>query len=147
VVGPRSRGTALTTERVTLFGLTLVADRTVPVGSIDPALARRLFIDHALVDGEWDSHHRFVAQNADRIAEVEALGARARRDLLAPPDRIAEFFHERLPDHVVSVRHFDRWWKRRRTRDPDLFDLPVEVLIDPSAGGVRPGRTSPTPGT
>ncbi|MFP3907686.1 MAG: ATP-dependent RNA helicase HrpA, partial [Acidimicrobiales bacterium] len=131
-----ARGSAMTTERVTLHGLTLVADRTVEVGSVDPDLARRLFIEHALVDGEWDTRHRFLAHNAERVREVEALGARARRDLVAGPEQIAAYYDRHIPDHIVSTRHFDRWWRRRRSRDPHLLDLPLDVLIDPSAGEI-----------
>ncbi len=42
-------------ERVTLYGVPLVADRPVNYGSIDAPLARELFIRHALVYGEWAS--------------------------------------------------------------------------------------------
>jgi ATP-dependent helicase HrpA len=131
-----SRGTARTTERVALYGLSLVADRDVELDRIDPVAARRLFIEHALVDGEWDRRHRFIAHNAEQMAEVDALSARARRDLAATPDRLGDFFDERIPDHVVSARHFDRWWSRRRQRDPHLLDIPLAVALDPGAGTV-----------
>src|SRR5207244_652778 len=49
------QGAVLATERVTLFGLPLVVDRTVNYGAIDPEVSRELFIRHALVQGEWQT--------------------------------------------------------------------------------------------
>ena len=90
------------------------ATRTVPYGRIDPAAARELFIRRALVEGDWDQRHAFMRENERRVEEVEALEARARRrDLLASEAKRAAFFDERIPQDVVSGRHFDRWWKQR----------------------------------
>jgi ATP-dependent helicase HrpA len=49
----RKRAAVMAHERVTLYGVALVADRLVSYGAIDPALSRELFIRHALVYGEW----------------------------------------------------------------------------------------------
>ncbi len=54
----KQRGAAVATERVTLYGLPLVAGRTVPLARLDPETARDLFIRHALVGGEWDASRR-----------------------------------------------------------------------------------------
>src|SRR5439155_8742476 len=43
-----SRGEVVASERVALFGLTLVARRRVSFGAIDPAVAREVFIREAL---------------------------------------------------------------------------------------------------
>ena len=50
-------------ERLTLYGLTLVSGRKVGYGAIDPEVSRELFIRHALVEGEWRTHHAFFAAN------------------------------------------------------------------------------------
>src|SRR5262249_8021017 len=47
------RGAAMAFERVSLYGLPLVAGRQVTLSRIDPALARELFISRALVEGDW----------------------------------------------------------------------------------------------
>jgi HrpA-like RNA helicase len=59
----RKRGSAVATERVTLYGLPLVAARTVAYGRIDPELSRELFIRHALVEGDWRTSHPFFHEN------------------------------------------------------------------------------------
>ncbi|MDH3500252.1 MAG: ATP-dependent RNA helicase HrpA, partial [Acidimicrobiia bacterium] len=128
------RGAAVAAETVTLFGLTLVAGRTVQFGRVDPGAARRLFIEHVLVAGEWHTHHDFVTHNAAKINEVLALEARGRRsDLLVDDETVVAFFDARLPADVVSVRHFDRWWKEERLARPDLLKLTTDDLIAPDA--------------
>lgn len=67
------RAEVLAYERVTLYGLTLVARRRVSYAAVDPQLCRDLFIQHALVDGDWTTHHRFFADNARLRAEVAEL--------------------------------------------------------------------------
>ena len=132
----RRRAAVVASERVTLYGLAIVASRTVQYSSIDPAAARELFIRRALVEGDWDQHHAFMRENERRVDEVEALEARARRrDLLASEAARAAFFDARVPDNVISGRHFDRWWKRARQTQPTLLDYPMELLIE---GDVTP---------
>jgi ATP-dependent helicase HrpA len=139
----RQRATVVAAERVTLYGLPIVASRTVQYGGIDPDTARELFIRRALVEGDWDEHHAFMRENERRVGEVEALEARARRrDLLASESARAAFFDERLPEDVVSGRHFDRWWKRERQSRPALLDYPMDVLLE---GELAPdGRDRPS---
>ena len=76
----RKRASVVATERVTLYGLPLVAGRKVAYGTIDPELSRSLFIRSALVEGDWDARHAFFAANRQLLDEVER--ARAPR---APP--------------------------------------------------------------
>ncbi len=127
----RHRAAVLAPERVTLFGLPIVASRTVPYGQIDAAAARELFIRRALVEGDWDQRHAFMRENERRVEDVQALEARARRrDLLADEATRAAFFEAHVPEDIVSGRHFDRWWKQARRSQPTLLDYPMEMLIE-----------------
>jgi ATP-dependent helicase HrpA len=133
------RGGAMVSERVTLYGIPVVAARTVPFARVDPAGARSMFLWHALVEGEWETHHDFVGRNAERVAEVQALEDKARRrDLLVDEDTRYTWFDARVPDDVTSVPAFDRWWRDERGCHPHLLDLSVEDLLDPGGGRVRP---------
>jgi len=126
------RGAATTNETVSLYGLPLQTFRPVLFAKIDPEAARDLFIRHALVAGEWETHHRFVDHNAAVIDEVLDLEARYRRtDLLVDDEAVVGFFDQRIPGDIVSVRHFDRWWKEVRLEDPHRLDLAAEDLLDP----------------
>jgi ATP-dependent helicase HrpA len=126
-----SRGSVVATERVTLYGLPIVTDRTVQYGRIDPVLSRELFIRRALVEGEWETRHEFMAANARLVEEVEALEHRARRrDILAGDEARFAFFDARVPADVVSAAHFDRWWREERLQSPDLLTYTRDVLVD-----------------
>jgi ATP-dependent helicase HrpA len=129
------RGAAMTTETVSLFGLQLASGRQILAHRVDPEAARELFIRHALVAGEWDAPHAFVGRNRDRWAELADLEARFRRqDLFVGDDALVAHFDARIPADVVSTRHFDAWWKDARSEKPDLLDLALEDLLDPSIG-------------
>ncbi|MDQ3108020.1 MAG: ATP-dependent RNA helicase HrpA, partial [Actinomycetota bacterium] len=137
----RSRGAVLALERVTLYGLPIVTGRTVQYGRIDPVVSRQLFLQHALVEGDWDTHHPFVERNRLLVDEVLDLEDRVRRrDILVEDERRFDFFDERVPPHVVSARHFDSWWKKRRSEDPSWLDFTLDVLIDPEGGLIDVGR-------
>ncbi|QFG26315.1 ATP-dependent RNA helicase HrpA [Actinomadura sp. WMMB 499] len=124
-------------EKVTLYGVPIVADRRVNYGSIDPALSRELFIRHALVEGDWETRHRFFHDNRALLDEVEELEHRARRrDILVDDETLFDFYDARIPEDVVSGRHFDSWWKKARRAEPDLLGFERSMLINDTAGGV-----------
>ncbi|WP_031468426.1 ATP-dependent RNA helicase HrpA [Sciscionella sediminilitoris] len=127
----------LATERVTLYGVPIVTGRKVNYGRINPEESRELFIRHALVDGEWETHHEFFAANRKLLAEVEELEHRARRrDILVDDEELFEFYDERIPAEVVSGRHFDSWWKKKRRTDPDLLNFEKAMLISETGSTV-----------
>ena len=133
----RKRGGVVAYEKVTLYGVPVVDRRRVDYGRIDPALARELFIRHALVEGDWDTGHRFVHDNRALLAHVAELEHRARRrDILVDDGVLFDFFDARIGKQVLSAAHFDRWWKKFRREQPDLLTLTMADLIDPRAGGI-----------
>ncbi len=126
----RKRAAVLADERVTLYGIPLVAGRSVSYGSIDPPVAREIFIRHALVQGEWDTGHAFFAANRALLESVADLEERVRRrDILVDDDTLFDFYDSRVGADVVSGRHFDTWWKRVRGESPDLLDLERSLLV------------------
>jgi len=125
-----NRGEVLAFERVTLYGLPLAARRRVGYGGVEPAVARELFIRHALVEGEWQTRHHFFRDNARLRTELEELEQRARRrDLLVGDDDVYAFYDARVPAEVVSARHFDAWWKKQRHTTPGLLTLTRDDLL------------------
>ncbi|WP_091310389.1 ATP-dependent RNA helicase HrpA [Micromonospora chersina] len=124
-------------EKVTLYGIPIVTSRKVNFGRIDPALSRELFIRHALVEGDWQTHHQFWRDNQRLLTEVEELENRARRrDILVDDETIFHFYDQRIPADVVSGRHFDTWWKKTRRERPELLTFTRELLINSGRGGV-----------
>ncbi|MEV7738774.1 ATP-dependent RNA helicase HrpA [Streptomyces sp. NPDC088921] len=124
-------------EKVTLYGVPIVAQRKVNYGRIDPESSRELFIRNALVEGDWRTHHKFFADNRRLLSEVEELEHRARRrDIVVDDDTLFDFYDQRVPEHVVSGAHFDSWWKRKRHEQPEFLDFEREMLIRESAEAV-----------
>jgi len=133
----KRRGAVMAYERVTLYGVPIVTQRRVDYGRIDPAVARELFIRHALVQGEWDTRHAFFHANRKLLKEVEDLEHRARRrDILVDDEVLFDFYDQRVGAEVVSVRHFDSWWKRVRRERPNLLDFDRSMLVNDAAGEV-----------
>nr|WP_238348634.1 ATP-dependent RNA helicase HrpA [Ornithinimicrobium pratense] len=133
----RSSGSAVADERVTLYGIPLVAGRPVPLGRIDPETARELFIRTALVEEDWDTRHDFFHANRKLVKELAQLEARARRrGILADDETLYAFYDERIPPEVVSGAHFDTWWKQARRQDPHLLTFTEELLIGEGADAV-----------
>ncbi len=125
----RKRGAAVATERVTLYGLPIVAGRTVALGRIDPEASRELFIRKALVEGDWDARHDVLRANAELRAELEALEDRARRrGVVVDDEAVFAFSDERGPAGVGGGAEFDRWWRDERRRRPDLLTMTREHL-------------------
>ncbi len=134
-----SRGAVLATEKVTLYGLPIVVDRTINYGRIDRELSRELFIRHALVQGEWQTRHKFFHRNRELIDEVEELEHRVRRrDILVDEQTLFDFYDQRVGAEVVSAKHFDTWWKKTMATQPDLLTFDRDLLVNDNATRVSP---------
>ncbi|MEV4174194.1 ATP-dependent RNA helicase HrpA [Nonomuraea sp. NPDC049709] len=130
----KNQGAVIALEKVTLYGVPLVVGRKVNYGRIDPDLSRELFIRHALVEGDWDTHHRFLKDNRRLLEEVEELENRARRrDIMVDDEALYDFYDQRVPADVVSARHFDSWWKKAAQEQPDLLTFSPEMLVNEGA--------------
>jgi ATP-dependent helicase HrpA len=133
----KKRGSAVALEKVTLYGVPLVVDRKVGYGRIDPAAAREEFIRHALVEGDWQTSHKFFAENRRLLAEAEEVEHRARRrGLVVGEDELVAFYDARIPADVVSAQHFDTWWKQARRADPGLLTFTASDLLSDNAGEI-----------
>lgn len=130
----KKMGSVMAHEKVTLYGVPIIPNRRVNYGRVDPELSRELFIRHALVEGDWQTHHKFFHRNRALLQEVEELEARMRRrDILVDDETLFEFYDARIGKGVVSERHFDKWWKEARQQDPTLLDFDQSLLISEDA--------------
>ncbi len=129
------RGTATVVERATLYGLPIVTGRTINLYRVDPELARTLFIQGALVDRDWEvpegsKLHRFLDVNDRVLAEAARWEAKTRnRSLEVEAEVVFEHYDRVLPSEIVSVRHFEKWWKKQVDADPAALDIPLESLL------------------
>ncbi|MCW2716061.1 MAG: ATP-dependent helicase HrpA [Frankiales bacterium] len=133
----RSQASVMADERVTLYGVPLVEKRQVSFGRVAPVLSRELFLQHALVEGDWDTNHAFFAANRELLDDVEELEHRARRrDLVVDDATLYAFYDARVPADVVSGRHFDSWWKAARRETPDLLTFSMADLVSGEAAAL-----------
>ncbi|WP_312179010.1 ATP-dependent RNA helicase HrpA [Arthrobacter sp.] len=133
----KKNGSVMAYEKVTLYGVPVIPRRSVNYGRIDPVLSREMFIRHALVEGDWRTHHKFFHRNRALLAEVEELETRVRRRGLRVDDEtLFEFYDERVGQDVVSERHFDKWWKHARQENPGLLDFDPDALRTDDAAGL-----------
>ncbi|GAA4888791.1 ATP-dependent RNA helicase HrpA [Tessaracoccus lubricantis] len=148
-------------ERLTLFGVPIVAGRRTDYAKDHPVEAREIFLRTALVEGEWDTPNPVVRGNRAVLAEAEKMTDRMRRpDLLISDEALYEFYDARVPTDVVSGATFDKWLRAtpkeqwpllmiddaivdatqlRPSDFPDRWTfgehrLPIDYTFDPGAG-------------
>ncbi len=137
----KRRGRVVATETVTLYGLVLVAGRTVAYGPVDPEQSRQIFIREALVHGHYDTRAEFFRANRDLIDEVELLEAKSRRrDVLVDEDTLHRFYEERVPAAIHDAKRFERWRARVERADPRALFFERDDLMRQSAEHVDTER-------
>jgi ATP-dependent helicase HrpA len=128
-----TQGAVIGYERVTLFGVPIIANRRIQFSRIDQGLCRELFIRHALVDGEWDAKPAFHRANRSLLAKLEAAANRARKPQLAPDEQdVFNFYNQRIPADVFSTRTFEGWWRKAQHETPKLLTMTREDFLDES---------------
>ena len=130
----RKQGAVVASEKVTIFGLTLISGRRVQYSRFDPDFSRELFIRHALVAGEWDSKQQFQTQNDELVAELTERAERFRKPELIPSEELLfTFYHHRIPLDVFSTRSFEGWWKKVKLEKPEFLQMTEAKLFDDAA--------------
>ena len=117
-------------EQITLYGLIIVAKRTVHFGPLEPAVSRELFIREGLVRGDILSRARCLQANRELLESLDELEAKSRRrDILADEETLFDFYHQRLPDNIYQTRSFDSWYKRESARDTGTLIMRAEDVL------------------
>ena len=116
-------------EKVSLYGLVLVARRRVHFGPVDPKQSRELFIRHALVEGDCDLDAPFFKHNLDLVKRLEELQTKTRRGgLLLGPEAQFLFYDRLLPADIYDIPRLDKWRKQaERTNARILFFSPQDI--------------------
>ncbi|QIM62654.1 ATP-dependent RNA helicase HrpA [Pasteurellaceae bacterium Orientalotternb1] len=133
----KSKGAVMAYEKVSLYGIPIVANRLQNFSQIEPLTCREIFIRSALVEGEWHANYKFFKENNRLIKEVEDLEHKSRRrDILVDEQVLFDFYDQRIGTEVVSSKHFDRWWKQASQKDPELLNFEKSFLINENANKV-----------
>ncbi|MDP6554438.1 MAG: ATP-dependent RNA helicase HrpA [Pirellulaceae bacterium] len=126
----RKSGTVLAYEKVTLFGLLIVAGRRQPYAKHDPTTARHLFIEHALVGDDFDSEPKFVRHNRQLLADLQTMGDKSRAtDFLVGDGVQYAFYEERLPRDVYDAASLNVWLKHASREESKRLKMTLSDLI------------------
>ncbi|HEX6321693.1 MAG TPA: DUF3418 domain-containing protein, partial [Burkholderiales bacterium] len=140
----KSRAQVVALERGTLYGLPVYADRRVPFGPLDPKLARDIFIQSALVEGDFDTRAPFFAHNRRLVSDIERLEHKSRRpDILVDEALIHAFYEARIPEGVHDGAGFERWRVDAERARPKLLFLSREDLMRHEAAGITTDNFPP----
>nr|WP_243651373.1 ATP-dependent RNA helicase HrpA [Thiobaca trueperi] len=130
-------------EKVTLFGVTLVAKRRVNYGPINPAESREIFLRFALTEGDFETRAPFWRHNRELIESVHHLEAKSRRrDILVDDEAIYAFYAERVPSGIYSAPQFEQWLRQATRREPRILHMQMADLMLHEAADVT-GQTFP----
>ncbi|HEY1683729.1 MAG TPA: DUF3418 domain-containing protein [Tepidisphaeraceae bacterium] len=117
-------------EKVMLRGLVIVPRRTVHYGPIDPRTSREIFIQHALVMGDFKTSADSILSNLDLLDSVLLLEAKTRReDLLVDPAHRFAFYHTRLPADVYDGPRFEQWRREIEKTEPNLLRMELKDML------------------
>ena len=117
-------------ENTTLFGLPVFRGRAVDYATVSPGRARLMFLEHALVRGEYRSKGSFQGENRKLLEEVARHRDKARKsDLLADDEALLSFFEQRVPEHVVNGKTFETWREAAEAKQPGLLRLSLEDVL------------------
>ncbi len=131
------RGEVVASERVQLYGLTLVARRPVSFGAIDAGEAHDVFVRDALALDALGADAPFLAHNRQLIAAVAELEHKARRqDVLVDEDARAAFYAARVPRDIHTRAQFETWRKDAERREPELLHMTRDALMLHAAAAV-----------
>ncbi len=137
----RNSGTVLAKEKVSLLGLTIIPERRVRYGPIDSAESRKIFIQDALVEQEFDTQAPFFRHNRQLRDELAKLAAKTRRrDLIVDDYAVYRFYDERLPNDIYDRASLDRWFKSQPRGAGNLLLMTRDDLVGDDVDAVDPAQ-------
>ena len=138
----QKRGEVIASERVTLYGLTVLPRRPVSYGRIAPEEAREIFIRSALVAQECDLKAEFFVHNKKLIKEISELEHKSRKqDVLVDDEALFAFYHERLPDFYTADAVSDDLHTESSLHSKRLPENSQQTTPSPVGEGWGEGKT------
>ena len=141
----QKRGEVVASERVTLYGLTVLPRRPVSYGKVAPEEAREIFIRGALVAQESNLQTAFFVHNKKLIKEITELEHKSRKqDVLVDDEALFAFYHERLPDFYTGDAVSDDLHTESSLRPRRLPENHTSQFSD-DLHPANPQQTAPSP--
>lgn len=121
---------AMVYERVSLWGMTIIAKRRTRLANHDAAAAHDLFVREGLAAGRYESKGRFQQTNRELFERIAAWQDKTRRaDMLLGEDSAFDFYRERVPEFVSDGRTFEKWRREAEAEQPDLLVMQSADLM------------------
>ena len=134
-------------ERSTLYGLIINPKKRVHYGPMNVAESRAVFIQQALVTGEFNTLAPFFAHNQKLIHDIEALEHKSRRpDVLVDDELIFSFYDKLIPPHIHNGAAFEAWRKEAERDNSKLLYLKKDDLMRHEAAGITTDQFPPQRG-
>lgn len=144
----QKRGEVVASERVTLYGLTVLPRRPVAYGRVAPEEAREIFIRSALVSQECDLKADFFVHNKKLIKEISELEHKSRRqDVLVDEEALFDFYNQRLPERYVPSETIGRAFMPDTGNAAAHSSSGMNARPTPSENPCRVGVNPPSPNT
>ncbi|HEY9103653.1 ATP-dependent RNA helicase HrpA [Chitinimonas sp.] len=132
-------------ERVTLYGLPVVARRKVHYGAVNPVHAREIMIREGLAGRRFNTRAAFWQHNEKLISEIEELEHKARRqDVLVDEEVLFAFYDQRIPADIINGQGFDHWRKQAEKEQPELLFLSRDELMRHAGESITEQQFPPT---
>jgi len=121
-------------ERQALYGLVIVPKRRVHYGPIEPKISREIFIQAALVEGQYENQEPWRRHNDQLVRDIELLEAKARRkNLLTDSASRFAFYDARVPQGIYSGKLFEEWRRTAEHANRRTLFMTLDDLIVPGA--------------
>ncbi|MEO1924406.1 MAG: ATP-dependent RNA helicase HrpA [Gammaproteobacteria bacterium] len=123
-------------QKISLYGMTLVAGKRVNYGRVNPVESKILFIRNALVDGDLESSAKFFKHNNQVINEIRELEIKSRRPDIIDEEAIYSFYHKALPADVYDGQSFAVWTKKLSQEQKQALFFDKEQIMSHEASDV-----------
>ena len=116
-------------EKISLYGLVLVADQKTGYGRINPAEARRIFIKEALIEGKLQAHEGFLTHNNKIITDILNLENKSRRQDIFNEQALFDYYDNELPEGIYSGPVFLKWYLPAKKNNEKLLYITRDEVM------------------
>jgi ATP-dependent RNA helicase HrpA len=120
-------------QKISLYGMTLIAGKRIHYGPINPEESKALFIRNAMVDGDLESSVNFFKHNFKIINELRELEIKSRRPDIVDEEAIYAFYYKAFPDDVYDGQSFATWAKKLDKNQKEALFLDKESIMSHEA--------------
>ena len=130
----KKQGAVMAFEQVSLYGMIIVAKRSIHFKHIEAHTCREIFIREALVNGDCELKEAFFQHNNNLIRHIEKLEQKARRkDFLIDEEQLFDFYQQKIPQEVVCLVSFKAWWQKVKVQEAKQLHFTKEFLLSDKA--------------